>query len=849
MNFLKVAFRDISSIFKNRFIRVSVIAIIIVPLLYSLLYLDAFWDPYTRIKDMPVAVVNGDKGSVKDGENINYGQDLVNNLKDKEAVGWRFVTKEQAEEGVKGKEYYAMFVIPEDFSQNVLSSTKGKPQQAKILYSANEKRNFLAAQINGKVLDQVKSELTKSMSKGYTLEVFDSLYELKDGMEKASDGSKELADGLVNAKDGAGQLKNGAEQLNSSVPEMIGGVGKLLVGSNTLTSKLGELKNQVPTMVSGVNKLYGGADQLNNGLSELNKQVPTMATGIQNLNDAYKTQIVPSTGKLKDGSAQLALGLSAAKEGVNKLSDAAVKLNDGEALLTEGSKKLDAGYDQMKPGIISLKDGSVKVAGGVDILIDNSKASQAALKQGVDEQLGAYLKDHPEAMKDSNMQSFIATLSTLNKNSTDEKNLEELNELQTGAHKVAEGAKQLEEGSSAFVDGSQKFAQSTVIFSSGANEFSIGAVSFAEKTGTSVVAASQISAGLDNLYTAMNGEFGSGLSQINSKLPALTEGASKLAGGSVALSVGLAQFNEKMPALADGTSKLSVGSTELSEGISTLNEKLPKLKDGVNKLYDGANKLDDGTIKLSDGSKELNEKLSEGYNDLSNNLKNDSETMAATFAEPVVIDQKTINPVKTYGEGFTPYFIPLSLWVGALMMFFVITDKVDEDIAASPAAVVAGKFLSYGAIGFMQAVLASGAVMLLGLRPNNILLYFLFNIFLSYVFIAIIQCMVFLLGQVGRLLSIVLLILQLTSCAGTFPLEVVPKLFRVLNPFMPFTYAVSGLREVVSGVDYGVFTKDVTVLAVMLFAFLFISISMKGHADKVQKLVQDRKEQAANMTV
>lgn len=81
MNFLKVARRDISSIVKNRFIRVSVIAIIIVPLLYSLLYLDAFWDPYARIKDMPVAVVNQDSGSIKDGKKVNYGQNLVDNLK------------------------------------------------------------------------------------------------------------------------------------------------------------------------------------------------------------------------------------------------------------------------------------------------------------------------------------------------------------------------------------------------------------------------------------------------------------------------------------------------------------------------------------------------------------------------------------------------------------------------------------------------------------------------------------------------------------------------------------------------------------------------------------------------
>ncbi|MBZ9609726.1 YhgE/Pip domain-containing protein [Clostridium estertheticum] len=903
MNFLKVAWRDISSIFKNRFIRVSVVAIIIVPLLYSLLYLDAFWDPYARIKDMPVAVVNQDRGSLKDGKKVNYGQDLVNNLKDKEAVGWRFVTKEQAEDGVKGKSYYAMFVIPEDFSQNALSSTKGKPEQATILYSANEKRNFLAAQINGKVLDQLKSELTKSMSKEYATAVFDSLYELKDGMKKAADGSKKLADGVVTAKDGTHQLKDGTGKLKSNVPEMMDGVGKLLVGSNTLTSKLGELKAQVPTMVSGVNQLHGGADKLNNGLSqlnnglselnnqvpsmgtgvqklhggadklnngllELNKQVSTMVTGVQQLNDKYATEMVPPTKELRDGAATLASGLAGTKEGSTKLNDSSTKLNGG-------SKELSGGYDKMKDSMSDLSVGSAKVAGGVDGLVDNSKKYQVALQQA-NEKLESYFKDHPEAKDNANMQVVSATLTALNKNATDENNVAMMNGLQKGAHGVAEGSKLLKDGSSDFVKGSHDFAQ-------GAEEFSKGAGMFAEKTGGAAGGAAKISRGLNHLYDGMNGKFSNGLSELNGKMPALTGGVQELvagsgalsggiselndkipaltggvqklavgsgalSGGSGALSGGLAQFSKKMPALADGTSKLNAGSAELTKGISTLNGKLPELKDGVNKLDDGTNKLDGGMTELAGGSKELNKKLADGHKDLSSSLKNDSKTMGETFSQPVVMDQKPINPVKTYGEGFTPYFIPLSLWVGALMMFFVITDKVDADIAASPASVVAGKFLSYGAIGAMQAVLASGAVMLLGLRPSNILLYFLFNIFLSNVFIAIIQCMVFLLGQAGRLISIVLLILQLTSCAGTFPIEVVPNLFKVLNPFMPFTYAVSGLREVISGIDYGVFTKDVIVLAAMLVVFLFISISMKGHADKVQKLIQDKRDEATNIT-
>ena len=229
MNFLKVAWRDISSIFKNRFIRVSVTAIIIVPLLYSLLYLYAFWDPYSRLSDMPVAVVNLDKGTMKDGTNVSYGKDVADKLKDNTKVGWRFLTNiDEAKKGLEGTKYYAMFVIPEDFSSKVLSAKDRKPEKANILYSANEKKNFLAAQINGKVLGELKAEITKTISNEYTKVTFDSLYDVKDGMQKATDGSKELKDGIAT--------------LNDKIPELSDGVSKLNDGAGKLNSGLGDVK-------------------------------------------------------------------------------------------------------------------------------------------------------------------------------------------------------------------------------------------------------------------------------------------------------------------------------------------------------------------------------------------------------------------------------------------------------------------------------------------------------------------------------------------------------------------------------------------------------------------------------
>lgn len=217
MNFLKIAGKDIKSIFKNRFIRVSVIAIIIVPLLYSLLYLDAFWDPYARIQDMTIAVVNEDGGALLDGEQVNYGEDIVENLKGNEEVGWDFTSNEKANEGLEKQGYYAKFVIPEDFSKSVVAAKEGKPQVADLQFVCNEKKNFLAAQINSQVEKLLKEEIVGTISSNYVTVAFDKLYEAKDGFIKAADGSE--------------KLYNGIGELNEKVPMLAEGANKLGDGS------------------------------------------------------------------------------------------------------------------------------------------------------------------------------------------------------------------------------------------------------------------------------------------------------------------------------------------------------------------------------------------------------------------------------------------------------------------------------------------------------------------------------------------------------------------------------------------------------------------------------------------
>ncbi|MEG0773071.1 YhgE/Pip domain-containing protein [Clostridium sp.] len=811
MKFAKIAWKDISSIFKNRFIRVSVVAIIIVPLLYSLLYLAAFWDPYARLQELPVAFVNLDKGGTKDGEAVNYGEDILENLKDNKEVQWHFVKLEEGKSGLESDGYYSMFVIPEDFSRKIISAKDGKPQQPSIVYSANEKKNFLAAQIGGRVEDKLKAEIVQNVSEEYTKVTFDNLYQLKDGMRKAADGSKELSDGI--------------STLNNKVPEMADGVNQLYDGSTKLSEGLGKLNSNSSQMEEGVGKLYSGSSQLKDGINSLNENTPSMVAGINilydgtnKLSEGLNTTAVDSNGKplgLTYGLKGLLQGIKQVKDSVGDLGYSLQSLNNDVNVGSPNSPSLVQGVSSINKGVSGISAALSAFNNTV-----NNGAVPSSNGMSTDQVIGALTKQYNSATDDTvrvqvlaQMVGVLNSAVNVDKGATEPSLKTAMGALNNSVNVDSEGKPSLKtaiEGLNAAVNNGYSGKPSLI---SGMDTLVSGTDNLANGAGEIGEGASQLKGGLE---------------QLKGKMPQLTEGTNSLASGATALNGGLSELKVKMPELVSGVNQLSAGSKALNVGLGELNNKIPELKDG--------------SEKLRDGSIELSEKLNEGADELDKNLVNSSEDMAKFVSEPIVMKDDAVNAVKDYGTGFTSYFIPLSLWVGAIMMFFVISSKVGDSMDAGPIATVLGKYLSYGFIGTLQAVLVSIAVLALGLKPQNLLLYFLFNILMSLSFIAIIQCLIFSLGDAGRLLAIVLLILQLTSCAGTFPLELVPQFFKVINPYMPFTYCVSALREIISGNNLSLIGHDILILSVILVVFLGISMLLKERGELLQLRMEERKE-------
>lgn len=817
MNFLKIAGEDIKSIFKNRFIRVSIIAIIIVPLLYSLLYLYAFWDPYAKLEDVHIAVVNNDEGTILDGTKVNYGKDVEEELRSNNEIGWVITSEEEADKGLEGKDYYAKVVIPEDFSSKIISAKEGEPEVAKVDFISNDKKNFLASQINSKVEAELKANITKKISSNYVEVAFDSLYEAKDGLTQAADGSKQIYDGLstMNEKvptlvDGANKLDDGSSQLLDGQVALNNGIGTLIDGAKALNSGIGQVYEKVPTLSDGVNALAKGTGDLKSGISEASSGANQLADGSKNIYDAYTGKIYPAVGQLKDGANQLNSGLSAGQEDI-------AKLNEGAILITQNSDSLVTGYSQIE--------------GGVNELINGVSDSATATKM---------------------LQDILQKAS--NSTNEDEKNqliqqaLQIANKVQSNA---AEKAPQIQ----ALTEGSKAFKESLNYYAEGSKSLAAGTTSLISKVGDIKDGVSKLNSGLSSLYSSLDpnaSEFGLGLKAISDNMGNLNTGLNKLNVGASQLNEGTNTLKSNIPTLTsgitmlyNGSSELANGSVKLADGSNQLVSGQKALNDGISQLTSSVPELSDGVKKLYDGSNELTSKLNEGADKMKDGLVNPSSTMGEFASEPINMNFDSINKIPNYGTGFAPYFIPLSLWIGAIMMFFVIPSKVKDEENLSKFDRVVGKYLSYAFVGVLQAILVSVVVLILGLETSNVFAYIGTNIFLSLVFVSIIQCLISLLGDAGRLLGIVLLILQLTACAGTFPLEVVPKFFRVINPYMPFTYAVEALREVISAdvINYSIIGKDFLILGLILVVFLAISVALKNVGEKVAEKIEGRKSE------
>ncbi|MUK03474.1 hypothetical protein GM708_17125, partial [Vibrio cholerae] len=302
----------------------------------------------------------------------------------------------------------------------------------------------------------------------------------------------------------------------------------------------------------------------------------------------------------------------------------------------------------------------------------------------------------------------------------------------------------------------------------------------------------------------------------------LQTGTATLARDTPALRDGIVSASDAADTLAAGASTLSAGAGDVAGGASAL-------ADGSGTAYDGAAQLEEGLGSLSNGSRDLAQQLSQGADQVPDYDDAQRSVLTGVGASPVSIERTHANAVDAYGEGMAPYFIPLALWVGGIVTYTVLRAVSPRALASSAASwrVSAAGYLQ----GALFAVLQAGVLLailrvgvgLTGPHPAGLIA---FTILTALVFTAIHQALVGLLGGVGRLVALVLLMLQLTSAGGTYPVATAPGVFQFLSPLLPMTHAVTGLRHLIAGGDTGI----VWLSAAQLLIFFLLAAGLSVYA-------------------
>ncbi|WHY57917.1 YhgE/Pip domain-containing protein [Peribacillus simplex] len=208
-------------------------------------------------------------------------------------------------------------------------------------------------------------------------------------------------------------------------------------------------------------------------------------------------------------------------------------------------------------------------------------------------------------------------------------------------------------------------------------------------------------------------------------------------------------------------------------------------------------------------------------------LRNDIEQESEFFSEPVLLNKHSLFPIPNYGSAMSPFFTALSLWVGGTILISMLSVGVSQKVY-SPYQIYIGRYLIFFIIGVMQALSVSiGNIILIGVYVADKFEYILFSVLISTVFTLIVYTFVSVLGNVGKGISVVLMVLQISSSGGTFPIQVTPPFFQHINPFLPFTYAVGLLRESVGGITWSVAGRDIFILILFLIITLILGIILK----------------------
>ena len=874
-------FKEWKAIFKKPTFIIVMIGISLIPALYNIIFLSSMWDPYGQLSDLPVAVVNNDKEASYNGNTMAIGKDMVSNLKENKTLDFHFVDEEEGKKGLENGDYYMVVTLPSDLSKKAASILTDHPEQMQIDYQTSSGHSFIASKMSDSAMTQLKQSVSTNVTETYTKALFNKMIDLKDGMSQAASGSEKLTDGanqlvtgsqtlttnLYSLADSSLTFSNGTEQFTKGLSSYVSGVEQLHLGLGNfnsglvtytgavsqLDSGLGQLASKSPELVGGINQLYTGVEAYTGGVSQLNAGLNQFSSGVSAYTKGVGS-LTTGANQLSNQSATLRMGVEQLSEGIQQLSskldasygkkDQINQLSSGLNQLNQVIQNIDVGdtkqLDSVLSSIASLSNQMLASAQSEKATTLANIQSTAAYQSLTSEQQAEISASVSQNSTDSiqSAQSIVALVQGLQGSLENLQNQSSnLSTLKNQANQVLPIASTSLTGLSSglteiqgavtrkLVPDSQSITSGVNAYTAGVDKVSQDASQLSEKNSTLTGSLDQLVSGSTTL-TQKSSNLTAGVGQLAEKTPELVFGIEKLSTGSN-------QLNQKSQELIAGVDKLQSGSSQLADKSSQLISGASQLESGANKLADGAGKLAEGGTKLTSGLEGLQTgvaSLGQGLDNASDQLKSASTESknAEILSNPLSLSKTDNDQVPVNGIAMAPYMISVALFVAAISTNMIFAKLPSGRHPESRWAWLKSRAEINGIIAVLAGILVYGGVHLIGLTANHEMRTFILIILTSLVFMSMVTALTTWNSRIGAFFSLILLLLQLASSAGTYPLALTNDFFRAINPWLPMSYSVSGLRQTISMT--GNIHHQVIFLAVILV--LFTCLGMLAYQPK-----------------
>lgn len=748
-NIISIIKKDFKNIIKN-WVAVSVVlGLILIPSLYSLVNIYASWEPYTNTSGIKIAVVNEDEGTEFKDKYINIGDTLVEQLEDNDSMGWQFVDKETADNGLLMEEYYASIVIPSDFSEKVTTLVEKNVEKPKLIYTSNEKKNPVAPKFTDTAAKTVKSQLDQNIVKVISGVVFRACNEIG-----------------VDIQDNRSQLRrimDATYELDENMPTL----GRLLDSAVDATVNATELMEETQKIIPIVDDITDTSEIfLNDKLDELDD----LQSDLDEISPDIKE-------KLKDVEEQL-----------DSLS--VILKNTDENILPEAAKKtLSTSLDTAEAVQTTAQDVRSMLKNLHKVINRISKIEIPKVELDEDVEMTDEVK---ELINQYNKQ--VAALESI------QDNLKDMNKI---INMINGRLDTIDEKLDIVID---RISDEIEDLNNG------------KKLDTQILTdTASLVNDVHSLVADIIDDYSTDIIEdINSEIDLIRN----VGDGGLTL---LGQGKAILPDVENLLNTFMDISNRSHDELVKLQEDFPDLQDKVHKLA--------FRIKQFDDHDDIEEMLAL----MTNNWQQQSDFLA----DPVEFQDNRLFPWPNYGSTATPFYTTLCLWVGAYMLSILLSttshSKEDEE-EYKHYEVYFGKMALFVGIGICQAIVASlGALYLLKVYAVHPVMFVFFTVFVSIVFMIIVYTATSLFGHGGIVIGIILLVLQIAGSSANFPIEVNPTIFQIISPYLPFTYSINGMRQIMAGIVYSILFKDIAVLVSCMFASIFLGVLFKKPSNKLIK--------------